>query len=72
MKKKKKNETPGIVVDRKCDVPMAEKKHFLPCEGGTKCFGCVACMEQDQNGEWHHCDPLRGVANRSSIPEVKW
>lgn len=70
--KKKSEKNQYIVEQRKCDVPMASKKHLLPCDGGSRCFGCVACMEKDQNGEWHHCDPLRGQRNGYDQPEARW
>lgn len=65
-KKKKGNKSSSayIVLDRECDTAMADKKGFLPCEGGVKCFTCIACKEQSTTGEWSHHDPLRGVANR--------
>lgn len=58
-KKNNKDYRTYVVVARRCDRPMAEKKHLLPCEGGIKCHTCFACLEQDLNGEWQHCDPLR-------------
>lgn len=68
-KKRDKQSERNIVLDRKCDVPMADKKHFLPCEGGNKCKTCVACLEQGLNGEWQHCDP-KGVPDRMQPGEM--
>lgn len=47
-----------IIIQRKCDEPMADKKHYLPCEGGIKCNTCPACLEQVDSGEWRHHDPM--------------
>lgn len=62
MKDRRKRESQHIVVSRRCDEPMADKKGLLPCEGGTKCFSCIACLEQDLDGEWSHCDLMRREA----------
>lgn len=63
-------EVEEIVIDRRCDVPMASKKGLLPCEGGAKCLNCYACLEQIENGEWRHYDPLRGKVRYQKA--AKW
>lgn len=41
-----------FVVGRKCDKPMAEKLHLLPCN--KRCQECVACIEWSRTGQsWH-------------------
>lgn len=59
-----------VILQRRCDVPMAEKKGYLPCDGGIKCHTCHACLEQVDNGEWRHCDPLRGKTKYQA--RAKW
>lgn len=40
------------VIKRYCDVPMARKKRYLPCD--NNCKKCLACIEQTVSGEKRH------------------
>jgi len=42
----------NIVVGHYCDVQMAEKKGFLPCD--HNCKKCVACILIRENGDKEH------------------
>lgn len=42
-----------MIVARRCDVPMARSKGFLPCKGGD-CKSCVACIVRDEQGNEGH------------------
>lgn len=52
------------ILQRRCDEPMADKKGYLPCEGGIKCKTCPVCLEQVDSGEWRHYDPTRRIKNQ--------
>lgn len=44
------------VIERKCDVAMAEKKGYLPCQ--QQCKTCHACIETTST-ERRHFSPMR-------------
>lgn len=41
-----------MIVSRRCDRPMAEKKRLLPCD--HRCSTCVACIERNEYGDERH------------------
>ena len=41
-----------MIVKRRCDKPMAEKKGLLPCS--RRCRTCIACIERDEHGDERH------------------
>lgn len=47
-----------FVVARECDVPMASKKGYFPCD--HKCETCLACIEKLDNGDRQHFRFKRG------------
>lgn len=40
------------IIKRECDIPMARKKGFFPCN--KKCEKCHACIETTISGERQH------------------
>lgn len=55
---KRKTFEKKTIVKHYCDVPMAEKKHYLPCE--HDCMNCHACIAQLSNGEVCHFPFFKG------------
>ena len=47
-----------VVVSRECDVPMASKKGYFPCD--HNCKTCLACIETLDNGDRQHFRFKRG------------
>lgn len=48
-----------VIVDRRCDVPMARSKGLLgKCLG--RCQECLCCIEKDSNGNEQHVSVVRG------------
>lgn len=41
-----------MIVKRRCDKPMAEKKGLLPCD--HRCSTCSACIERNEYGDERH------------------
>ncbi|MBR3785999.1 MAG: hypothetical protein IKJ77_06320 [Firmicutes bacterium] len=52
----KKTNPAERVLERKCDVAMAEKKGYLPCQ--QQCKTCHACIETTST-ERRHFSPMR-------------
>lgn len=51
-----------VVVGRKCDVPMARKKHLFPCN--HECRECIACIEWSREGRsWHVPHNIAGFSD---------
>ena len=55
MKKKTKEKNVDRVVRRYCDVAMANKKGYRPCD--KVCRTCHASIEVLESGERRHCVP---------------
>lgn len=55
-----------MIVSRRCDVPMARSKGFLPCKG-EDCRSCVACIVRDDHGNEYHA---LGAAEDRSDPKL--
>lgn len=52
----KENAKPRVV-KRECDVAMARKKGYLPCQ--QQCKNCHACIETLNTDERRHFSPMR-------------
>lgn len=46
-----------MVIGRRCDKPMAEKKGLLPCK--KRCRTCVACIHISDDGRDFHTPTFR-------------
>lgn len=46
-----------MIVRRRCDKPMAEKKRLLPCK--KRCRTCVACIHISDDGRDFHTPTFR-------------
>ena len=46
-----------MIIGRRCDKPMAEKKRLLPCN--KRCRTCVACIRISDDGRESHTPDFR-------------
>jgi len=47
-----------MIIKRRCDKPMAEKKGLLPCQ--HRCKTCNACIVMGENSSESHVSTLHG------------
>lgn len=54
-----------MIIKRRCDVPMAEKKGLFPCNG--RCKTCLACIRMNELGQEDHTPTLKGAGDSNII-----